>query len=88
MTAMNCWVAAAVMVTLTGAAQVALIDLGGGRLYGTKRDITWLADMNFGQTRGHSGTVVNADGQRSRLKVFGQPPRLSDGLLRSQRQGR
>ena len=55
-------VAAAAMLTLTGAAQAALVDRGGGMIYDTTRDITWLADMNYAQTSGHTGVGVNADG--------------------------
>jgi hypothetical protein len=56
------WAAAAAMVALTGAAQAALIDRGGGMIYDTTRNITWLADMNYAQTSGHTGTGVNANG--------------------------
>ena len=47
MKAVKTWVAAAAMVALSGAAQAALIDRGGGMIYDTTRNITWLADMNL-----------------------------------------
>jgi hypothetical protein len=45
-------VAAVTMVALSGAAQAALIDRGGGLIYDTTRNITWLADMNYAKTSG------------------------------------
>jgi len=62
MKTLKTWVAAATMVALAGAAQAALIDRGGGMIYDTTRNITWLADMNYAQTSGHTGTGVNANG--------------------------
>jgi hypothetical protein len=56
------WVAAATVVTMAGAAQAALIDRGGGMIYDTTRNLTWLADMNYARTSGHTGTGVNANG--------------------------
>ncbi len=38
--------AAAAVVALTGSAQAALVDRGGGMIYDTTRNITWLANMN------------------------------------------
>ena len=55
------WAVAAVTVALTGAAQAALVDRGG-MIYDTTRNITWLADMNYAGTSGHTGTGVNANG--------------------------
>ena len=40
MKAVKTWVAAAAMVALSGAAQAALIDRGGGMIYDTTRNIT------------------------------------------------
>ena len=40
------WAAAAAVVALTGSAQAALVDRGGGMIYDTTRNITWLANMN------------------------------------------
>ena len=56
-------VVAAAMLTLTGAAQAALVNRGGGMIYDTTRNITWLADMNYAQTSGHTGVGVNANGR-------------------------
>ena len=50
--------AAAGMVVLSGAAQAALVDRGGGMIYDTTRNITWLADMNYAKTSG-----LDADGR-------------------------
>ena len=63
MKAVKAWVAAAAMVALSGAAQAALIDRGGGMIYDTTRNITWLADMNNASTSGHTGPGVNATGR-------------------------
>ena len=35
-----------------GAAQAALVDRGGGFIYDTEQDITWLQDANYAQTSG------------------------------------
>ena len=43
-------VAGAAVVAMAGAAQAALVNRGGGLIYDTTRDITWLADMNYAQT--------------------------------------
>ncbi|WP_200379762.1 PEP-CTERM sorting domain-containing protein [Rubrivivax gelatinosus] len=56
------WGAAAAIVTVSGAAQAALFDRGGGMIYDTTHDITWLADMNYARTSGHIGDGVNTDG--------------------------
>ena len=55
--------AAAALIALSGAAQAALVNRGGGMIYDTTRNITWLADMNYAQTSGHTGTGVNANGR-------------------------
>jgi hypothetical protein len=62
MKTLKTWVAAAAVVALSGAAQAALIDRGGGMIYDTTRNITWLSDMNYAQTSGHTGAGVNANG--------------------------
>ena len=62
MKTLKTWAAAAAMVALSGAAHAALINRGGGMIYDTTRNITWLADMNFASTSGHNGTGVNANG--------------------------
>ena len=38
--------AAAALIALSGAAQAALVNRGGGMIYDTTRNITWLANMN------------------------------------------
>jgi len=59
---MKSWAAAAAMVALTGTAQAGLVNRGGGMIYDTVQNITWLADMNYAQTSAHTGTGVNVDG--------------------------
>jgi MYXO-CTERM domain-containing protein len=59
------FVAAAAVVALTGAAQAALVDRGGGMIYDTVRNITWLADMNYAFTSGYA--AANAGGTGSNL---------------------
>jgi Protein of unknown function (DUF1566) len=54
--------AAALLVTAT-AAQAALVNRGGGMIYDSTRDITWLADMNYARTSGHTGAGVDATGR-------------------------
>ncbi len=51
-------VAAAALLVTSGAAQAALVNRGGGMIYDTTQDITWLADMNYAFTSGHSGVGV------------------------------
>ena len=63
MRTLKTWAVAAAMVALTGAAQASLVIRGGGMIYDTTRNITWLADMNYAGTSGHTGTGVNADGR-------------------------
>jgi hypothetical protein len=71
MRTLKTWVAAAAMVAMTGAAQAALIDRGGGMIYDTTRNITWLADMNYAVTSGYAaanaggtgGSVIVANGR-------------------------
>lgn len=41
------------MLALTGSAQAALQDRGGGMIYDTTLDITWLQDFNQAQTSGY-----------------------------------
>ena len=57
------WAAAAAIVALSGAAQAALVNRVGGMIYDTTRNITWLADMSYAYTSGHTGTGVDANGQ-------------------------
>lgn len=45
-------------MALSGAAQAALINRGGGMVYDTDFDLTWLADANYAQTSGY-----DADGR-------------------------
>ena len=59
---LKAWAATAAMLALAGTAQAALVNRGGGMVYDTTLNITWLADMNFAKTSGYTGTGVNANG--------------------------
>jgi hypothetical protein len=48
------WIAATSVVILAGKAQAALVDRGGGLIYDSTRNITWLADMNYANTSGYA----------------------------------
>lgn len=52
------WAAAAAMLALSGAAQSALMNRGGGMIYDTTANITWLADMNYAFTSGYAASGV------------------------------
>lgn len=58
MTKRKTWAAAAAMLALSGAAQSALINRGGGMIYDTTANITWLADMNYAYTSGYAASGV------------------------------
>jgi MYXO-CTERM domain-containing protein len=57
------WAALATLAALAGPAQAALVDRGGGMIYDTVRNITWLADMNYAFTSGYA--AANAGGTGS-----------------------
>jgi hypothetical protein len=61
------WLAAAAMVALTGAAQAALVNRGGGMIYDTTRNVTWLADMNYAFTSGYATTNAGGTGRNEIL---------------------
>ena len=44
-------------------AQAALVNRGGGMIYDTELNITWLQDWNYAKTSGHTGTGVSATGR-------------------------
>ena len=56
---------AAALSVATLSAQAALVNRGGGMIYDTMQNITWLADMNYAQTSLHTGTGVNVNGTMS-----------------------
>lgn len=58
MNKMKSLAAAAALLALSGAAQSALIDRGGGMIYDTTANITWLADMNYAYTSGYTANGV------------------------------
>jgi hypothetical protein len=47
---------------LTGAAQATLLDRGGGMIYDTELNITWLQDWNYAKTSGYTGENVASSG--------------------------
>lgn len=58
---MKAWtqrVAALGLLALSGAAQAALVVRGGGMIYDTTLNITWLADMNYAKTSGYAASGV------------------------------
>ena len=42
---------------LPGAVHAALVDRGGGLIYDTDLNVTWLADANYAKTSGYAGTL-------------------------------
>lgn len=54
-TVMKTLAAAAAVVTMS-AAQVTLVDRGGGMIYDDVLNVTWLADMNCAQSSGYAST--------------------------------
>jgi hypothetical protein len=58
--------AAAALVALSGAAQAALIDRGGGAIYDSTRNITWLANMNYAFTSGYVAIIPTPSGKLPR----------------------
>ena len=56
------WAAAGALLALSGAAQAALIDRGGGMIYDTTRNLTWLADMNHAETSGYAAAHAGGTG--------------------------
>lgn len=56
--------AAAVALAATAStAQAALIDRANGMIYDDHANITWLADLNYAQSSGHTGPGVQPDGR-------------------------
>jgi hypothetical protein len=67
MKTLRTWLATAAIVAMTGAAHAALIDRGGGMIYDTTRNITWLADMNYASTSGYATTNAGGTGSNQIL---------------------
>ena len=60
MKTLKTWAAAVGLIALSGAAQAALTDRGGGMIYDTTLNITWLADWNYANTSGFAnGGLMN-----------------------------
>lgn len=58
---MKAWTQRAAMLgllALSGAAQAALVVRGGGMIYDTTLNITWLADLNYAKTSGYAANGV------------------------------
>jgi hypothetical protein len=53
---------AATLLAVTGVSQSALINRGGGMIYDSTRNITWLADMNYAFTSGYAAANVGGSG--------------------------
>lgn len=51
--------AAAAILAFGATAHAALVDRGGGMVYDTTRNITWLADMNYALTSGYRSTGMD-----------------------------
>lgn len=58
-------IALALLAGLSGAAQAALVDRGGGLIYDTTLNVTWLQDANYAQTSGYDadGKMTFSDAQ-------------------------
>lgn len=50
---------ASLLIAASGAGQAALIDRGGGLVYDTDLNITWLADANYGAGSSYDPVDVN-----------------------------
>jgi hypothetical protein len=57
----HCASTALVLVLVSGAAQAALVDRGGGMIYDTDRNITWLANANLFQDQAAANPNAAAD---------------------------
>ena len=62
-TAVRNWVLAATLSAGAVVAQAALVNRGGGMIYDTELNITWLQDWNYAKTSGYTGQGVDADGR-------------------------
>jgi Protein of unknown function (DUF1566) len=65
------WAAAAGLVATAGVAQAALVNRGGGMIYDTTRNITWLADMNQAATSGFAAANAGGTGS-SQIDALGR----------------
>jgi hypothetical protein len=54
MSPLKTWATAALALTLTGTAHAALVNRGGGLIYDTTLNLTWLAYMNYAFTSGYA----------------------------------
>lgn len=51
---------AAVVLALSGPSDAALVSRGGGMVYDTTQDLTWLVDMNYAVTSGYAAANATA----------------------------
>jgi hypothetical protein len=74
-------VCAALLSFITVSANAALIDRGGGLIYDTDLNITWLADANYAMTSGYIGTIstVYNDGRMTQQQAVDWAAQLSFG---------
>jgi hypothetical protein len=72
-------VAAVALQALAGTAQATLTDRGGGLIYDSAQNLTWLADMNHAQTQytASGGAQGDADG----LMTWGAAKLWADNLV-------
>lgn len=74
MSKQKCAALAAGLLLASAAAQAALVNRGGGLIYDTVNDITWLADMNYAFTSGYAsaGQAPNGDNGTNALWTDGR----------------
>jgi hypothetical protein len=53
---------ASILVAASGAAQAALVDRGGGLIYDTDLNVTWLQDANYAHTSGYTTALYGSGG--------------------------
>jgi hypothetical protein len=63
MTLLRRFAIAAALIAGSVSAQATLIDRGGGMIYDTELNVTWLQDWNYAKTSGYSGDGVFGDGR-------------------------
>ena len=65
----------------TNTAQASLVDRGGGLIYDTDLNITWLADANYAMTSGYISTIATTynDGRMTQQQAVDWAAQLSFG---------
>jgi hypothetical protein len=62
-------------LVFAGTAEASLVDRGGGMIYHSTLNVTWLADMNYAKTSGYASTGV------APLSFFDQSAIWTDGRM-------